>query len=249
MIENKIVLSVNINSIKGNGIDRNVFYLKKIFFELRRKEILAIIGPNGIGKTTLLNSFLNILDSNYAVDGSISLMGMDTMSSSEKVLINLRKNVTKYIFQDAANCFDPLRKLTYYFDSSIDKNELDFYLSYFLLPPCDNLLNKYPGELSVGMAQRLAIIWGLLSKPQLLLLDEPSSALDAPIINLLSHKLKEWSEVNNSSIVLVTQNIDFAIHTATHISLLTKDGLIHYSKNDIPNLQKNLCGSSTASKS
>ncbi len=248
MSENQIVISVNINSIKRNGIDRNVFLLKKIFFELKEKEILAIVGPNGIGKTTLLYSFLNLLDCNYTIDGSISLMGMDLMSSSEKVLTSLRKNVAKYIFQDAANCFDPLRKLAYYFDSTVDKNELDSYLSYFLLPTSDNILSKYPGELSIGMAQRLALIWGLLSKPQLLLLDEPSSALDAPIINLLSHKLKEWSKENNSSVILVTQNIDFAIHTATYISVLTKDGLIHKDKNDISYLQKYLRNSSNVSK-
>lgn len=249
MSENQIVLSVNINSIKRNGIGHNVFLLKKIFFELKKKEILAIVGPNGIGKTTLLNSFLNLLDCNYTVDGSISLMGMNLLDSSEKELTKFRKEKTKYIFQDAVNCFDPLRKLAYYFDSSINRNELDFYLSYFLLPSSNNILNKYPGELSIGMAQRLAIIWGLLSKPQLLLLDEPSSALDAPIINLLSYKLKEWSENNNSSVILVTQNIDFAIHTATHISVLTKDGLIHNGKNDIPNLQKCLSSYSNESKS
>ena len=249
MIENKIVLSVGLNSIKRSNTNRNVFHLKKIFFDLREKEILAIVGPNGVGKTTLLNSFLNLLDYNYTIDGIISLMGINPLSSSEKVLTNLRKNVTKYIFQDAANCFDPLRKLAYYFNSTINESELDSYLSYFLLPTSDNILNKYPGELSIGMAQRLAIIWGLLSKPQLLLLDEPSSALDAPIINLLSYKLKEWNEKNNSSVVLVTQNINFAIHTATYITILTKDGLIHNDQNDISYLQKYLHNSSDESKS
>lgn len=248
MIDNKIVLSVGLNSIKRKDKNRNVFLLKKIFFELKEKEILAIVGPNGIGKTTLLNSFLNLLDYNYTIDGSITLMGIDLISSSEKVLSNLKKNVTKYIFQDASNCFDSLRKLAYYFNSTIDKNELDSYLSYFLLPTSDNILSKYPGELSIGMAQRLAIIWGLLSKPQLLLLDEPSSALDAPVINLLSHKLKKWSEKNNSSVVLVTQNIDFAIHTATYINVLTKDGLIQSDQSDISYLQKYLHNSSDESK-
>ena len=77
----------------------------------------------------------------------------------------------------------------------------------------------------------------------------PTIVIDAPIINLLSYKLKEWSKKNNSSVVLVTQNIDFAIHTSTYITVLTKDGLIHNDQNDISYLQKYLHNSSDESKS
>ncbi|MFA7420131.1 MAG: ATP-binding cassette domain-containing protein [Melioribacteraceae bacterium] len=229
------MLSVNIQSITRKSEVQNSVILNNIIFELKPKEILAIIGANGVGKTTLLNSLLLLDRNSISVQGSINLFGTQLLGASEAELTSTRKNHVKYIFQDAANCFDPLRKLKYYFNEVSQKDELDSYLNYFLLPTSDDILKKFPSQLSVGSAQRIAIIWGLLAKTPLLLLDEPTSALDAPLINLLSHKLKIWCKENNSSIILVTQNIQFAVHTASSVAILTHCGLnFDFSKQVIP---------------
>jgi len=147
------------------------------------------------------------------------------LGASEAELTSTRKNYVKYIFQDAANCFDPLKKLEYYFKEVSQKDELESYLNYFLLPTSDDILKKFPSQLSIGSVQRVAIIWGLLAKTPLLLLDEPTSALDTPLINLLSHKLKTWCQDNNSAIIIVTQNTEFAVHTASSVAILIHGGL------------------------
>ncbi len=231
------MLSVNIQSVSRRSEIPNCVVLSNIIFDLKPKEILAVIGANGAGKTTLLNSLLLLDRDNISVKGSINLLETQLLEASEAELINARKNYVKYIFQDASNCFDPLKKFVYYFNDTSQINELESYLNYFLLPGPDEILKKYPTQLSVGSVQRLAIIWGMLKKSPLLMLDEPTSALDPPLINLLSHKLKAWCEHNLSSVIFATQNIEFAVSTASSVAILTNEGLINTRTKEVKQIE------------
>lgn len=234
------MLSVNIQSVSRIKEISNSVVLSNVIFDLKPKEILAIIGVNGVGKTTLLNSLLLLDKNNISVKGSINFLGTQLLGATEADLIKVRKNYVKYIFQDASNCFDPLKKLEYYFNDSSQIDALESHLNYFLLPSPDEILKKYPSQLSVGSVQRLAIIWGMLKKSPILMLDEPTSALDPPLINLLSHKLKTWCELNATSVVFTTQNIEFAVCTAASVVILTKEGLIYTRTKEVKEIEKQL---------
>lgn len=234
------MLSVNIQSVSRIKEISNSVVLSNVIFDLKPKEILAIIGANGVGKTTLLNSLLLLDKNNISVKGSINLLGTQLLGATEAELVKVRKNYVKYIFQDASNCFDPLKKLEYYFNDSSNINALESYMNYFLLLSPDEILKKYPSQLSVGSVQRLAIIWGMLKKSPLLMLDEPTSALDPPLISLLSHKLKTWCELNATSVIFATQNIEFAICTASTVVILTKEGLIYTRTKEVKEIEKQL---------
>lgn len=234
------MLSVNIQSVSRIKEISNSVVLSNVIFDLKPKEILAIIGVNGVGKTTLLNSLLLLDKNNISVKGSINFWGTQLLGATEADLIKVRKNYVKYIFQDASNCFDPLKKLEYYFNDSSQIDALESHLNYFLLPSPDEILKMYPSQLSVGSVQRLAIIWGMLKKSPILMLDEPTSALDPPLINLLSHKLKTWCELNATSVVFTTQNIEFAVCTATSVVILTKEGLIYTRTKEVKEIEKQL---------
>lgn len=234
------MLSVNIQSVSRIKEISNSVVLSNVIFDLKPKEILAIIGVNGVGKTTLLNSLLLLDKNNISVKGSINFWGTQLLGATEADLIKVRKNYVKYIFQDASNCFDPLKKLEYYFNDSSQIDALESHLNYFLLPSPDEILKKYPSQLSVGSVQRLAIIWGMLKKSPLLMLDEPTSALDPPLINLLSHKLKTWCELKATSVVFTTQNIEFAVCTAASVVILTKEGLIYTRTKEVKEIEKQL---------
>lgn len=234
------MLSVNIQSVSRIKEISNSVVLSNVIFDLKPKEILAIIGVNGVGKTTLLNSLLLLDKNNISVKGSINFLGTQLLGATEADLIKVRKNYVKYIFQDASNCFDPLKKLEYYFNDSSQIDALESHLNYFLLPSPDEILKKYPSQLSIGSVQRLAIIWGMLKKSPILMLDEPTSALDPPLINLLSHKLKTWCELNATSVVFTTQNIEFAVCTATSVVILTKEGLFYTRTKEVKEIEKQL---------
>lgn len=236
-------VDIYINNIELNEDDKKRTLFQNIKFRVKPKTVYAIVGQNGIGKTTLLNSLLNLLDKNiYSIKGEIFINGVDTYKCDEIILNNIRSKVVKYIFQDSVTCFDPQKKLKYYFEKfDLINTDLEELLDYFLLPTKEKILNYYPFELSGGIAQRLAIIWGIISRPGLLLLDEPNSALDIPITNLLSNKLKEIINRNDISILMVTQDINFALNTADKIGLLNNYGITEFNTTvDDPDHTKSL---------
>ncbi|MHB8931407.1 MAG: ATP-binding cassette domain-containing protein [Melioribacteraceae bacterium] len=231
---NQIIIEANIDFVELilNGSSKVLF--KNVNFILENNSIYTLLGNNGVGKTTFLNALLNLLDKrSYRVKGKINLLGYDLFNSSEEELQSLRKESVRFIFQDAVNCFDPLKKIGYYFNSLSSKNDyIDELLDYFLMPKREIILNYYPYELSGGIAQRIAIIWGIVSKPKLLIIDEPNSALDIPLSVLLSKKLVEISKQNDLSILVVTQDLKFAFNIGGRIGLLRSDGIEEFNNGD-----------------
>ena len=234
------ILDIAINSIRIDLPDKKKYLFKNIHLQINTNSIYAIVGENGKGKTTLLKSILNLVDQSiFKIDGEIQFYGINMMNCELNKLRTILRDECKYILQDSSDCFDPMRKIGYYFSGEkIDEKYFSELLDYFLLPKAENIINHYPHELSIGMAQRLAIIWGLLLKPKLLLLDEPNSALDISLSNLLSIKLKEVAEEQKMTVLFISQDIDFAVNTASRIGLLTDNELIEFEKRDFGKLKE-----------
>ena len=205
-------LNVNIKELKLSTSTEEKVLLKDMGFVLGEKFIYTILGKNGSGKSTLIKSLTGLLDKRfYSIKGSIIADNIDITTASEEELMKIRREKIKYVFQDAANSFDPLRKLGYYFKRfRLKLNESEELLNYFLLPPLNELSQMYPYELSGGMAQRFSFVIALLMNPELLILDEPTSGIDAAIANLFLLKIKEFISGDKKAVLLVTQDIEFA---------------------------------------
>jgi ABC-type glutathione transport system ATPase component len=219
--------TVNINELKLITSTEEKVLLKNICFELGEQSIYTILGKNGSGKSTLIKSLAGLLDKRfYTVKGSIIADNVDIMAATEVELMKIRSEKIKYIFQDAINSFDPLRKLGYYFKRfSLDKDESEKLLSYFLLPPLVKISKMYPYELSGGMAQRFSFVISLLMNPELLILDEPTSGIDPAIANLFLLKIKEFISADRHTVLLVTQDIEFA-KSVRGLTSHIKDGFL-----------------------
>jgi ABC-type glutathione transport system ATPase component len=128
--------TINIKELKLSTSTEEKLLLKDINFVLGENSIYTILGKNGSGKSTLIKSLAGLLDKRfYSVKGSILADNIDIITATEAELMKVRREKIKYVFQDAANSFDPLRKLGYYFKRfRLDKNESEELLSYFLLP-------------------------------------------------------------------------------------------------------------------
>ena len=204
--------TVNIKELKLSTSTEEKVLLNDIFFNLSEKCIYTILGKNGSGKSTLIKSLAGLLVKRfYSVKGSIVADNIDITTATEDELMSIRREKIKYVFQDATNSFDPLRKLGYYFKRfRLDIKESEELLNYFLLPRLNELSQMYPYELSGGMAQRFSFVIALLMNPELLILDEPTSGIDAAIANLFLLKIKEFISGDKKAVLLVTQDIEFA---------------------------------------
>ena len=220
------MLKVDIKKIILNTNSVNRELLRKIVFTLSENNIYTILGKNGSGKSTLIKSLTGLLNKDlYKVDGEVFWFDENIFEMETTRLLDLRKREIKYVLQDLTNNYDPLKKLKYYFDiSGIDEKSIPIHLQSFLLPDYQTISNLHSYEISGGMAQRLSLMFAMLSNPKLLILDEPTSAIDYANINLIKLKLMEFKKAGGS-VLIVTQDINFAKEISDQIAFL-QDGKV-----------------------
>lgn len=206
--------------------DNKVEALKNVNFSVEQGEYLAIMGESGSGKTTLLN-ILAALDK--ATSGSVRLDGKELTDIKEAALSAFRRDHLGFVFQDF-NLLDTL--------SVEDNVYLPLVLSGTsyqemherLVPIATqlgiaSLLKKYPYELSGGQKQRAAVARALITKPKLILADEPTGALDSKATDEL---LRLFAAINRSgqTILMVTHSLKAASHAGR--ILFIKDGEVFH---------------------
>ncbi len=224
------MLNVNIAniSVSVQGSFRDL--LSNISFSIPQNSVYTILGKNGSGKSTLIKSLTSLLDSRfYKVKGSVKWNDVNLLSLKSEELLNIRKNEIRYVFQDSINSLDPLKKVKYYFDNTECKKEILEELLYeFQLPDYNSMILMHPYELSGGMLQRLNFVLALAVNPQLIILDEPTSAIDS-VNSLLSLKaIKNFVNKENNSALIVTQDILFAQKISNKISFLSEGTLTDF---------------------
>ena len=230
------MLNVKIEYVKLQSEDSSATLLKDIDFSIKKGEIYSVLGENGAGKSTLIKLLTKLLDERFFnIKAHVHFQENDIFSLENERLREIRKREIRYVFQDSVNSFDPLKTFKYYFEiSEADKTSIDELLEYFLLPVRDKLYGLHPYEISGGMAQRVSIVLALLVKPSLLILDEPTSATDIPIANLIKIKLGEFIKNDSSSVLIITQDLKFASKVSDKIAYLNKGILSEFHKvNDI----------------
>lgn len=176
-------------------------------------EIIAVIGSSGCGKSSLLKAIAGVIPK---YDGTIKIDG---------VLIDNKKNLVGYIPQGYGllpwktvleNCLLPLkiRKI------NVDPEKLKFIDKLMVSLNIETLTKRYPATLSGGQKQRVSLVRGLSIQPQILLMDEPFSSLDAIMKDEAAETfLKVWNE-NRYSTIIVTHSIDEAIYLGKRIVIM-----------------------------
>lgn len=200
--------------------------LSNINFSVEKGEYVAIMGESGSGKTTLLN-ILAALDKPTA--GSVLLNGKELVSVKEKEISAFRREHMGFVFQDfnlldnfslKDNIFLPLVL------SGVGYREMEKRLEPIAMKlEITQLLNKYPYEVSGGQKQRAAVARALITKPELILADEPTGALDSKATNEL---LDLFDQINESgqTILMVTHSTKAASY-ANRV-LFIKDGEVFH---------------------
>jgi ABC-type glutathione transport system ATPase component len=228
------MLKVDIKNISRNTHNDKIIVLNDIHFNISAGKVYTILGKNGTGKSTLIKSLTNLLNKNvFDVVGNVFWDNENIFSMDETRLLKLRRNEIRYVLQDLTNNFDPLKKLKYYFDTSgFNEDTISKQLKEFLLPDYKTISNLYPYEISGGMAQRVSLMLAFLPNPKLLILDEPTSAIDYTNINLLKLKLSEFTSNGNCTLI-VTQDISFAKVVSDEVAFLSNGTLTSFQSKDL----------------
>ena len=206
--------------------DNKVVALNDVSFSVEEGEYIAIMGESGSGKTTLLN-LLALLD--RPTNGNIVLEGKDLSTISDSQISKFRRDHLGFVFQDF-NLLDTLTLkenillpliLAEENPETFEKRVEDVARPLRI----DQLLNKYPYEVSGGQKQRCAVARALITNPKLLLADEPTGALDS---NSSRELMEVFRELNNvgQTIIMVTHSVQ-AASEAKRV-LFIKDGKIFH---------------------
>lgn len=208
-----------------------VYALNGINLSIEKGESLGIVGETGAGKSTLALSMLRLLPNRIGVitKGSITYDGMDVLAADKKELLQLRGAKISMIFQDPMTALNPILKVgdqilevltLHYPDMPVaEKNQrVDEIMKLIGIPPVRK--SEYPHQFSGGMKQRIGIAMALVAEPELLLADEPTTALDVTIQAQILHLMRQLKEQFNSAMVLITHNLGVVAEFCENVAII-----------------------------
>jgi len=177
--------------------------LKDVTFTIENGEFIAVVGPSGSGKTSLLHTIGGLI---HPDSGQVLFRGKDIYKLNNKKINSYRRKNVGFVFQQ----FHLMPYLTVYENikmaevKSLNKQSIEDYLEKCAILP---LRNKYPSELSVGEKQRTAFIRAIISKPDILLADEPTGNLDPENSSILLSLIEEYHK-DGGTVILVSHDSD-----------------------------------------
>lgn len=205
--------------------------LEDVSFDIDRKQIFGLVGETGCGKTVTSLTILRLLPENAKIlNGQVAFKGEDLLSKSEKEMRRLRGGSISMIFQDPASSLNPVftvekqlfRVLKEH--SSADPTEARRRVIQSMeevgLPDPRRILTLYPHELSGGMQQRVMLAASLLSDPDLLIADEPTSAIDVTIQAQILKLLRQLKDGRGLSVLLITHNMGVVAETCDRVGVM-----------------------------
>ncbi|MBC8589013.1 ABC transporter ATP-binding protein [Paratissierella segnis] len=193
--------------------------VRGISFDVHRKETIAIVGESGCGKSVTANSIMQLLPMPPAFfkGGQILFNGEDIVQKSEKEMQHIRGNQIAMVFQDPMTSLNPTMKIGKQIVEGLMKhqklsqsdarNKAIEMLNLVAVPQPEKRIDQYPHEFSGGMRQRVMIALAMVSNPQLLIADEPTTALDVTVQAQILELMKNIQDKMDMSIILITHDL------------------------------------------
>lgn len=200
-------------------------------FELRRGETLAIVGESGSGKTVAAKSLIQLLpDSGVVKGGEAHFEGDNLLGLSDKEMQKVRGSKISMVFQDPMTSLDPTMRIGPQITESIRKHlglsrrEAEKRAAELLdlvgISSPESRMKQYPHQFSGGMRQRVVIAIALACDPQILIADEPTTALDVTIQAQILDLLRDLQERLGMSIVLITHDLGVVANAADRVAVM-----------------------------
>ena len=224
-------LSVQNLTVEYTAAGDVIHAVNDVSFTLRQGQSLGLVGETGAGKTTIAKAILRILpDPPAKVRGGKTLMdGVDLMTLSQKEMRTIRGKKISMIFQDPMTALNPVFTVGEQISEVIELHEVGIAKKDAYQKACDMLVmvgipaeryHEYPHQFSGGMKQRVVIAMALACSPELLLADEPTTALDVTIQAQVLEMIKRLRDEHNTSLILITHDLGVVAEVCDSVAVV-----------------------------
>jgi len=227
----EVVLSVKDLRINFRAYGGLVQAVRGISFDLYRGETLAIVGESGSGKSVSIRAIMGILANNAIIaEGSIMYDGMDLTKLTEDQFHEIRGNRIGLIFQDPLSALNPIMKIGNQITESLRLNRhmkseeakkvaLELMESVGI-PNAEKRFDQYPFQFSGGMRQRIVIAIALAGDPEILICDEPTTALDVTVQAKILELINKIKKERNLSVIFITHDLGVVANMADRVNVM-----------------------------
>lgn len=211
-------------------------------------ETIGVVGESGCGKSVMALSVLRLVDKpGKIIGGEILLNGRDILTMSEDEMLSIRGCAISMIFQEPMTSLNPVLTIgeqireAYKIHQGMGKKEAGSEAVKMLklvgIPSPEKRMNQYPYELSGGMRQRVMIAMALACAPDLLIADEPTTALDVTIQAQILELIKELQAKLGMSVLIITHDLGIVAETCSYVAVMYCGSIVEYA--DAENLYDN----------
>ncbi len=238
MSDDPILLEVKDLSVNFGTGDKAVRAVRGVSFDIKRGETVALVGESGSGKSVTALSVLQLLAYPAASHptGSIRFQGKELVGASTRELLSVRGNRISMIFQEPMTSLNPLHTIERQVNEVLilhkglsreaaRKRTLEL-LEQVGIPDAANLLDAYPHQLSGGQRQRVMIAMALANEPDLLIADEPTTALDVTIQAQILKLLKSLQARYGMALLFITHDLGIVRKMADRVCVMTQGRIV-----------------------
>ena len=232
------ILEISNLSINFATRDGSFKAVDDISFNIENNKTMALVGESGSGKSVTAMSILQLLprpQASYSQTSSIKFKGDEIIDASNNKLLNIRGNIVSMVFQEPMTSLNPYHRVGSQITESIilhtnstNKEAMDEAKKLLKLVEIDDVERRfyaYPHELSGGQRQRIMIAMALVNKPQLLIADEPTTALDVTIQAQILDLMSKLKNELGMSILFITHDLGLVQQFSDNVCVM-KDGVI-----------------------
>lgn len=210
--------------------------VEDVSFEVHPGECLGILGESGSGKSMTVKSVLGLLDKNFQVSGSAIFDGQDLLKETKEELRRLRGSRITMVLQNPMTCFDPLYRIgnqmaeTFATHTSWNVQEIRSrcleILDQMRIRNGEEVLEKYPHQLSGGMLQRIMIGIAMALQPELLIADEPTTAIDAITQYEILEEFIRIKKQKNTAMLFITHDLGAISKVADRVLVMNSGHVV-----------------------
>jgi len=230
MSNNTPILEVRDLNVEFKVMDGIVKAVNGLSFKAYDQEIIGVVGESGSGKSQTMLAVMGLLANNAKVSGSVKFMGQELIGMSARELNKIRGDKIGMIFQDPMTSLNPYLKISSQMTEVLmlhkglnykdALNQSIQMLEHVKIPEAKNRINLYPHEFSGGMRQRVMIAMTLLTRPKMLIADEPTTALDVTVQAQILQLLKELRKEMGMTIIFITHDMGVVANLCDRVNVM-----------------------------